>query len=43
MSAVLSVVTDESGHDSRFYHSTLKRFKALSHITVEVQPAQAMA
>jgi len=43
MSAILSVATDESNHDSRFYHSTLKRFKGLSHVTVEVQPAQAMA
>jgi Co/Zn/Cd efflux system component len=43
MSAVLSIATDESNHDSRFYHSTLKRFKGLSHVTVEVQPAQAMA
>jgi len=43
MSAVLSIATDESNHDSRFYHSTIKRFKGLSHVTVEVQPAQAMA
>ena len=43
MSAVLSVATDESNHDSRFYHLALKRFKGLSHVTVEVQPAQAMA
>jgi cation diffusion facilitator family transporter len=40
MSAVVSVATCESQRDSRFYHAVLKRFKGLSHVTVEVQPAQ---
>jgi cation diffusion facilitator family transporter len=40
MSAVVSVATNESRHDSRFYHAILGRFKGLSHVTVEVQPAQ---
>ncbi|MFL9874056.1 CDF family Co(II)/Ni(II) efflux transporter DmeF [Paraburkholderia megapolitana] len=39
MSAVLSVSTSESQRDSRFYHAVLQRFKGLSHVTVEVQPA----
>jgi cation diffusion facilitator family transporter len=39
MSAVVSVATTESQRDSRFYHAVLKRFKRLSHITVEVQPS----
>ncbi|WP_028646024.1 CDF family Co(II)/Ni(II) efflux transporter DmeF [Paraburkholderia fungorum] len=43
MSAVVSVATNESHRDSRFYHAVLKRFKGLSHVTVEVQPAQAVA
>ena len=43
MSAVVSIATDESQHDSRFYHAALKRFKGLSHVTVEVQPAHAAA
>ncbi|SAL54685.1 cation diffusion facilitator family transporter [Caballeronia sordidicola] len=37
MSAVVSVATRESQRDSRFYHAVLKRFKGLSHLTVEVQ------
>ena len=43
MSAVVSVVTSESQRDSRFYHAVLQRFKGLSHVTVEVQPANSMA
>ncbi|CAB3791740.1 CDF family Co(II)/Ni(II) efflux transporter DmeF [Paraburkholderia fynbosensis] len=43
MSAVVSVATSESQRDSRFYHAVLQRFKGLSHVTVEVQPAQAVA
>ena len=43
MSAVVSVATDESQRDARFYHAVLQRFKGLSHVTVEVQPAQAVA
>lgn len=43
MSAVVSVATSESQRDSRFYHTVLERFKGLSHVTVEVQPAPASA
>ncbi|SDH68671.1 CDF family Co(II)/Ni(II) efflux transporter DmeF [Paraburkholderia phenazinium] len=43
MSAVVSVATSESQRDSRFYHTLLERFKGLSHLTVEVQPVQALA
>ncbi|CAN7773135.1 CDF family Co(II)/Ni(II) efflux transporter DmeF [Caballeronia sp. LjRoot31] len=43
MSAVVSIATDESQHDSCFYHAALKRFKGLSHVTVEVQPAHSAA
>jgi Co/Zn/Cd efflux system component len=38
-SAVVSVATNKSQHDSRFYHAALKRFKGLSRVTPEVQPA----
>jgi cation diffusion facilitator family transporter len=43
MSAVVSIATNESQHDSRFYHAALKRFKGLSHVTVEVQSAHSAA
>jgi cation diffusion facilitator family transporter len=43
MSAVVSVATSKSQRDSRFYHALLDRFKGLSHVTVEVQPAHAVA
>lgn len=43
MSAVVSVATSESQRDSRFYHTVLERFKGLSHVTVEVQPAPVSA
>ncbi|WP_419688188.1 CDF family Co(II)/Ni(II) efflux transporter DmeF [Burkholderia theae] len=38
MSAVVSVTTDNPKRDSRFYHGLLRRFKDLSHVTVEVVP-----
>ncbi|WP_063534246.1 CDF family Co(II)/Ni(II) efflux transporter DmeF [Burkholderia sp. MSMB1589WGS] len=37
MSAVVSVATGDPARDSRFYHQLLKRFKSLSHVTVEVR------
>ncbi|WNC93138.1 CDF family Co(II)/Ni(II) efflux transporter DmeF [Paraburkholderia sp. FT54] len=43
MSAVVSVATSESQRDSRFYHAVLRRFKGLSHVTVEVRPSYAAA
>jgi cation diffusion facilitator family transporter len=43
MSAVVSVATSESRRDSRFYHAALRRFKDLSHLTVEVNPREALA
>ncbi|TCG03334.1 cation transporter [Paraburkholderia steynii] len=42
MSAVVSVATDESKHGPGFYHAALKRFKGLSHVTVEVNPTRAI-
>lgn len=39
MSAVLSVVTQDTQRNPGFYHAALKRFKGLSHVTVEVNPA----
>lgn len=38
MSAVVSVATGEAQRDPSFYHAALKRFKGLSHVTVEVNP-----
>ncbi|CAB3810677.1 CDF family Co(II)/Ni(II) efflux transporter DmeF [Paraburkholderia fynbosensis] len=43
MSAVVSVATSESQRSPSFYHSALKRFKGLSHVTVEVNPTRAAA
>jgi Co/Zn/Cd efflux system component len=43
MSAVLSVATNQSQRDARFYHVVLERLKGLSHLTVEVQPSHASA
>jgi Co/Zn/Cd efflux system component len=43
LSAVVSIQTNESRRDSRFYRAALKRFKGLSHVTVEVNPPEAMA
>jgi cation diffusion facilitator family transporter len=40
MSAVVSVATNETQRSPSFYHSALKRFKGLSHVTVEVNPAR---
>ena len=37
---VASVVTTETNRESGFYHTVLRRFKGLSHITVEVHNAQ---
>jgi hypothetical protein len=36
MSAVVSVATSEPQRGPEFYHAALKRFKGLSHLTVEV-------
>ncbi|MHB1677946.1 MAG: CDF family Co(II)/Ni(II) efflux transporter DmeF [Sulfuriferula sp.] len=38
LGAIISVITKTS-HDPAFYRAQLNHFKALSHITVEVQPA----
>jgi cation diffusion facilitator family transporter len=43
MSAVVSVVTSEAQRNPSFYHAALKRFKGLSHVTVEVNPTGAAA
>lgn len=43
MRAVVSVATSESRRDSCFYHAALRRFKDLSHLTVEVNPREALA
>ncbi|TDQ85355.1 CDF family Co(II)/Ni(II) efflux transporter DmeF [Paraburkholderia silvatlantica] len=43
MSAVVSVITREAQRSPSFYHAELKRFKGLSHVTVEVNPARAAA
>lgn len=43
MSAVVSVVTNEPQRSPGFYHAALKRFKGLSHVTVEVNSARAAA
>ena len=43
MSAVVSVVTSEAQRSPSFYHAALKRFKGLSHVTVEVNPTRAAA
>lgn len=42
MSAAISVTTSEARHDSRFYHALLQRFNGLSHVTVEVNPTEAI-
>jgi cation diffusion facilitator family transporter len=42
MSAAISVATSEARYDSRFYHSLLKQFNELSHVTVEVNPTEAI-
>jgi cation diffusion facilitator family transporter len=43
MSAVVSVATNEPQRSPGFYHAALKRFKGLSHVTVEVNPTYAAA
>ncbi|MFC5431141.1 CDF family Co(II)/Ni(II) efflux transporter DmeF [Paraburkholderia denitrificans] len=40
MSAAVSVVTRDAQRSPGFYHAVLKRFKGLSHLTVEVNPAR---
>lgn len=42
LGAVVSVTTMESQHGPAFYHALLRRFKGLSHITVEVHTQQAV-
>lgn len=41
LSAVVSVATNEAQRSPGFYHTALKRFKGLSHVTVEVNPTRA--
>ncbi|WDD92747.1 CDF family Co(II)/Ni(II) efflux transporter DmeF [Burkholderia sp. FERM BP-3421] len=41
MSAAISVATAASQRTPGYYHAALKRFKTLSHLTVEVNPAHA--
>ncbi|SIT51797.1 Cation diffusion facilitator family transporter [Paraburkholderia piptadeniae] len=43
MSAIVSVATDEALRNPGFYRAALKRFKGLSHVTVEVNPTRAVA
>jgi cation diffusion facilitator family transporter len=43
MSAVVSVATGEPQRSPGFYHAALKRFKGLSHVTVEVNPMHPAA
>ncbi|MGJ7915852.1 CDF family Co(II)/Ni(II) efflux transporter DmeF [Massilia sp. LXY-6] len=38
MGAVVSLLTRKPQHSPAFYHAALKRFKGLSHLTVEVNP-----
>ncbi|MFP4895710.1 CDF family Co(II)/Ni(II) efflux transporter DmeF [Paraburkholderia sp. EG304] len=38
MSAIVSVATDEVRRNPGFYRTALKRFKGLSHVTIEVNP-----
>ncbi|MPW22605.1 CDF family Co(II)/Ni(II) efflux transporter DmeF [Paraburkholderia sp. CNPSo 3157] len=40
MSAVVSLATNETQRTPSFYHAALKRFKGLSHVTVEVNVSQ---
>jgi len=41
MSALVSIATGEPRRSPAFYHAVLKRFKGLSHLTVEVNPIEA--
>lgn len=43
MSAVVSVATNEALRSPSFYHAAFKRFKGLSHVTVEVNPVRMAA
>lgn len=43
MSAIVSVSTGTTQRDPAFYHAVLKRFRGLSHVTVEVNPAPVAA
>lgn len=43
LSAALSVATDQASHGPDFYHRALRRFRSLSHVTVEVNPLSAAA
>ena len=43
MSAIVSVATGEAQRTPGFYHEALKRFKGLSHVTVEVNPTRVAA
>ncbi|HTR05575.1 MAG TPA: CDF family Co(II)/Ni(II) efflux transporter DmeF [Paraburkholderia sp.] len=43
LSAVVSVVTRDAQRSPSFYHAALRRFKGLSHVTVEVNPTHATA
>lgn len=43
MSAIISVATREAQRSPGFYRMALKRFKGLSHVTIEVNPATAAA
>lgn len=41
MSAIVSVATDDAQRSPSFYRTAIKRFKGLSHVTVEVNPTLA--
>jgi cation diffusion facilitator family transporter len=43
LSAVMSVATSEAQRSPSFYRGALRRFKGLSHVTVEVNPMRGVA
>ncbi|RKP48189.1 CDF family Co(II)/Ni(II) efflux transporter DmeF [Trinickia fusca] len=43
MSAVVSVITNDAARHPGFYHAALKRFRNLSHVTVEVNAPRVAA
>jgi len=43
LSAVVSVATSEAQRSPSFYRGALRRFKGLSHVTVEVNPMRGVA
>lgn len=43
MSAIVSVATGDVQRNPGFYRAALKRFKGLSHVTVEVNPTRVVA